>query len=436
MMLDLPSLDSLRARVKELRGEFPGRWDASRHVVTPGAFPATLAKLRQAIAETLPTGPVREALLAAFSQTTAGRVLDLPTDALKAATGLPATKAVRALCVLFGVTNGPEIRSSDVASVTESMLATLQTSTNPFELLRHLDTPSVLDLGAGDLSFVEALCAATVPAVRTRARSLTVHTVDRIQTGSSLGGAYQVPPERLRALEAMAGLQFRYWNNVDMFTLAAGGRPKAILPHYDIVTCWAPANPTFAYEPTRLSPAVIRADLERTRGSFREVRVRGERALEVQHQGRELLFPPWKFEVRGPAALLDLMTRLGSVLVLGAVDTAVFWELLAQVLADPAVRRPDVLFTDDRLPSMFGPTCERLEAMRPGDRLALGDIAQLRSALPRVLLDAPQVPPQGLRHVEIRRGATFPGMPASLTAQRYAQMTDEPTPWFLLLVPT
>lgn len=435
MLLHLPSLDSLRARAKNLRAEFPDQWEASRRAVTPAAFPTTLAKLRQAITETLATGPVREALLGALSETTAGRVFDLPTDALRAATGLPATKAVRALCVLFGVTNESRSTSSDVVRVTDSMVASVQTSANPFELLLQLGSPSLLDLGAGDLSFVEALCAATVPAIRARGRSLTVHAVDRIQTGSSLGEVYQVPPDRLRALETMDGLHVRYWNNIDMLTLAAEGRPRALFPHYDLVTCWAPANPTFAYEPTRLSPAVIREDLERTRGSFREIRARGERALEVQHQGRALLFPPWKFDVRGPAALLDLMTRLGTVLVLGAVDGAVFWEVLAQVLADPAARPRDVLFTSESLPTVFGPIFERLNAMRPGDRLFLGDIAPLRSDLARVIPGAPRMAPPGLRYVEIRRGATFPGMPASLTAQRYAQMTEEPTPWFVLLIP-
>ncbi len=435
MLHDFPSLDSLRARVKDLRTEFPDQWDASRRAVTPAAFPTTLTRLRQTIAETLARSPVREALLEALSETTAGRAFDLPTDALKAATGLPATKAVRALCVLFGVTDDSQSTSADVARVTDSIFPSVLTATNPFELLLQSGSPSLLDLGAGDLSFVEALCAATVPAVRARARSLTVHAVDRIQTGSSLSGAYQVPPDRLRALERMPGLQFRYWNNLDMFTLAAEGRPRALLPSYDLVTCWAPANPTFAYEPTRLSPAVIRADLERTRGSFREVRARGERALEVRHQGRTLLFPPWKFDVRGPTALLDLMTRLGSVLVLGAVDGAVFWEVLAQVLADPATRPRDVLFTHDSLPTVFGPIFERLNAMQPGDRLTLGSIAPLRSDLGRVLPEPRRMPPLALRHVEIRRGSTFPGIPASLTAQRYAQMTEEPTPWFMLLIP-
>ena len=50
---------------------------------------------------------------------------------------------------------------------------------------------------------------------------------------------------------------------------------------------------------------LIEADLMKTKGAFRRVRMEGEDALEVHHEGRSLLFPPWKFDVKGPLALLN-----------------------------------------------------------------------------------------------------------------------------------
>jgi hypothetical protein len=217
--------------------------------------------------------------------------------------------------------------------------------------------------------------------------------------------------------------------------LAELDRTHILLPRYTIVTCWSPATPTFAYEPSRLADFLIQADLRRTKGEFRMVPFEREQALEVRHQGRFLLFPPWKFDIRGPLALLRLMATRGSLCILGAVDTQVFWEVLAQLLEDPRTRPRDRLFTPQALSETFGDLYGRLSHLEIGATVDVGEVAELRAAIP---LDSPAQhggPAVRFRHVRVRRGAWFRGMPASSTARMFGQMAEEPPPWFITLVP-
>jgi hypothetical protein len=230
----------------------------------------------------------------------------------------------------------------------------------------------------------------------------------------------------LARLRANPYLQFRYVGDRDMFDLDELDRAHVLLPHYRIVTCWAPATPTFAYEPSRLGEAVIQADLRHTKGEFRTVRIEREQALEVRHQDRSLLFPPWKFDIRGPLALLRLMASRGSLCLLGAVDAQVFWEILAQLVEDPDARPADRLFTEQALAEVFGDLYRELSRLPIGRALDLEEITELRrdqEGLPR------------FRHVRVRRGAVFHGMPASSTAKLFGHMAEEPPPWCLTLVP-
>ncbi len=301
---------------------------------------------------------------------------------------------------------------------------------NPYELLLGAESPSVLDLGAGDLSFAEELALQYMPRLRQRGRTLTVHGVDRLQPGSRLGGPLHAPPERLKMLRSQEGLQFKFWGGQDMFEALSH---KTALAHYTLVTCHAPANPTFAYEPTRVSRAAIERHLRSARGEYRVVREAGEQALEVLHGGRALLFPPWKFEVRGPLALLDLMRRRASVVVLSAMDQDVFWEVLSQVVADPQARPPDTILTPALLPDLFGGLHGTLTALPVGSSLLLADVTRLRDDIPAVLDGAGTS--YRFRYAEVRRGALFDGLPASQTARRFGSMKEEVPPWMLVLVP-
>jgi len=221
-----------------------------------------------------------------------------------------------------------------------------------------------------------------------------------------------------------------------MFALEVLERVGRIAPRYTIVTCWAPATPTFAYEPTRLSVDVVTDELCRTKGTFRQTRFEGEAALEVQHGDRTLLFPPWKFDIRGPLALLDLMSRRGLLCVLGAVDGQVFWELLAQLFEDERYRPRNLPFTAQTIPHIFGETFNRLNDLEVGHKLNLADLGPIRTKLPRVLSVRPgESGRYRFSSIQIRRGAVFPNIPASSTARQFPDMVEETTPWFLCLVP-
>lgn len=301
---------------------------------------------------------------------------------------------------------------------------------NPYDLLLEAESPSLLDLGAGDLSFAEEVTRHYLPRLREQQKTLTVHCVDRLQPGSRFGGPLHVPPERLKTLRSEEKLQFKFWGGQDMFEAVS---LKTALPRYTLVTCHAPANPTFAYEPTRVSQATIERYLRSARGEYRVVREAGEKALEVLHGGRALLFPPWKFEVRGPLALLDLMRRRASAVVLSAMDQDVFWEVLSQVIADPMARPDETIFTPAALPGIFGDVHRELTALPVGSSVSLADVTTLREAIPPALDDAGAS--YRFRYVEVRRGAVFDGLPAGQTARRFGSMKDEASPWMLVLIP-
>lgn len=306
---------------------------------------------------------------------------------------------------------------------------------NPFDLLLEAEAASLLDLGAGDLSFATELADLYLPRLRQRGKNLTLHCVDRLRPGSTLGGRLHVDQNRLERLRHFPapGLHFRFWGDQDMFELQT---VEGLQPVYTIVTCHAPATPTFAYEPTRVSRSIIDAHLRKTKGEFQPVRVEGEEALEVRHAGRALLFPPWKFEVRGPLALLDLLSRRGQLGVFSAVDSEVFWEILSQLLEDARVRPPDAIFTPSIIADVFGPVHARLAALPVGGSVVLSDVADLRRAIPRVLgQPAGQPSRYRFRYAEVRRGAVFPGLPSSQTARLFKDMIEEMPPWFLVLVP-
>ena len=295
---------------------------------------------------------------------------------------------------------------------------------------------SLLDLGAGDLSFATELVEQYVAPLQQRQRELILHALDRLQPGSQLGGPLHPERERLNGLRSRTGLSFQFCGNQDMFDLRNLDQAGKLAPRYTIATCWAPATPTFAYEPTRLSDQIITQELQRTKGTFRQTYFSGEPALEVQHGDRALLFPSWKFEIRGPLALLDLLARRGLLCVLGAVDTQVFWETLAQLLDDARYRPDNQPFTPDNLPTIFGEIFERLSRLALGETLNLSDCGPLRRQIPRVLpLHPTQDSSYRFRSVQIRRGAVFPGIPASSTARRFSDMAEETPPWMLILVP-
>jgi hypothetical protein len=429
-------LADFRSQVTQLLQEREKEWEASRKLVEAKQLTATLKRLiEEAHRVDLPV-IIRDAITVALGNSESASIQNLPGPRLKELTGLPPTKAVRALCVWFGVIDGPVLRWPVASLQSEGVETFAHSFSNPFDLLLEADVASLLDLGAGDLSFATELVEQYVVPLHQRQRELILHTLDRLQPGSKLGGPLHPERERLNGLRSRTGLSFQFYGNQDMYDLGSLDQTGKLAHRYTIATCWAPATPTFAYEPTRLSDQIITQELHRTKGTFRHTHFSGEPALEVQHGDRALLFPPWKFEIRGPLALLDLLARRGLLCVLGAVDTQVFWETLAQLLDDVRYRPNNQPFTSDNLPVVFGEIFERLSRLEIGETLHLSDCGPLRREIPRVLpLLQTQAPSYRFRSIQIRRGAVFPGIPASTTARRFSDMVEESPPWMLILVP-
>jgi hypothetical protein len=429
-------LADFRSQVTQLLQERDKEWEASRKLVEAKQLTATLKRLiEEAHRVDLPV-IIRDAITLALGNSEAVRIQDLPGPRLKELTGLPPTKAVRALCVWFGIIEGLAAQWPVTSLRSEEVEVFARSHSNPFDLLLETDVASLLDLGAGDLSFATELVEQYVAPLQQRQRELILHSLDRLQPGSKLGGPLHPERERLNGLRSRTGLSFQFYGNQDMFDLGHLDQTGKLAPRYTIATCWAPATPTFAYEPTRLSEQVITQELHRTKGTFRQANFSGEGALEVQHGDRVLLFPPWKFEIRGPLALLNLVAHRGFLSVLGAVDTQVFWEILAQLLDDSRYRPNNQPFTPDNLSTVFGEVFERLSRLAIGETINMSDFGPLRREIPRVL---PYLPAQGsfyrFRSIQIRRGAIFPGVPASGTARRFSEMVEESPPWMLILVP-
>lgn len=429
-------LADFRSQVTQLLQEREKEWEVSRKLVEATQLSATLKRLvEEAHRVDLPI-IIRDTIILALGNSETVRIQDLSGPRLKELTGLPPTKAVRALCVWFGVTEGPIARWPVTTLRSEEIDVFAHSHPNPFDLLLNADVASLLDVGAGDLSFATELVELYVASLQQQQRELILHGLDRLQPGSQLGGPLHPDRERLNGLRSRTGLSFQFYGNQDMFELGDLDHSGKLAARYTVATCWAPATPTFAYEPSRLSDPIITQELHRTKGLFRQTQFSGEPALEVMHGDRALLFPPWKFEVRGPLALLDLLARRGLLCVLGAVDTQVFWEMLAQLLDDAHYRPDNRPFTPDNLPTIFGRVFEQLSRLAPGETLNLSDCVQLRRQIPRVLPLLPtQDPSYRFRSVQIRRGAVFPGIPASSTARRFPDMVEESPPWMLILVP-
>ena len=421
----------LRRLLRESKYTNPVAWESARKLVHRSQLAHTLDQLVERIRRSPLPSTLREGLVAGLG-TTPASAGGIDHARLKELTGLPPTKAIRSLCVYFALVR-EEAPSSLPAP--HDVEAFVQRNESPYDLLLQAEKPSLLDLGAGDLSFEEEFLDHYLPALQQRGKTLTLHAQDRLQPGSQLGGAYHADPERLRRLARYPpdDLQFRFWGGVDMMDLSS--HPH-LLVWYTMVTCHAPATPAFAYEPTRLSPATIHAHLTGTKGEYRTVRVRGEEALEVMHRGKRLTFPAWKFVIQGPLALLNLAARRGALCVLAAIDDEVFWEILAQLVEDPGMRPTDVVFTPDVLPEIFGQVHQALTALDVGARCSLGDLTALRRMIPAASkVRERKPPPWRFRFVEIRRGAVFPGMPAGSTARQFRHMSEEVPPWHLVLVP-
>ena len=428
-------LADFRSQITRRLKERDKEWEVSRRLIEASRLAETVHRLIERVrASDLPS-VVKDSVMAALNHGHTQRIQEFSGPSLKGLTGLPPSKAVRALCVYFDVVQETFRRWPNPALDRETVTDIVLNHPTPFDLLLSSDVPSVLELGAGDLSFASELAELYGPPLQLRNRTLILHCIDRLHPQSQLGGPLHPSQELVQRLRSRSDLSFQFLSDQDMCEFDQLARSGKLATRYAMATCWAPATPTFAYEPTRLSPRVIQEQLRQTKGPFREIRYGGEAALEVQHRDRRLLFPPWKFEIQGPLALLDLLARSSHLGVLGAVDSQVFWELLAQLLEEDRYRPKDQPFTPDNLLSIFGDVYTRLSALTIGETLDLSTCATIRARLPRVLPGAHVHDGSRVSSVVIRRGAVFPNMPASSTARRFGDMVEETPPWMVMVVP-
>lgn len=431
MSLDQKAVTDFRGRLREAVEKDREAWTASRRLVAPDCAADTLRRLAAAAAGSTLEPALREELRLLLSHDHSAGLKALPQDALRGLTGLNPTKAIRNLCLLLGV--GEADPPGTVSAMTqEAVEAVVRSRDNPFDVLLEADVASVVDFGAGDLTFEEDIVGQYLALLERVGRDVVLHALDRLDPRQKFGGLVQAERDRLDRLRhhPSARLQFHFDGSQDMFDL---GRRSAGLARYTVAVCHSPATPTFAYEPARLGMPAIQNRLRETKGEFRLVRERGREVLKVLNNGEWFTFPSWKFDVYGPLALLDLLSRKGRLCVLGAVDMEVFWEILSQLLPDEGARPQGVFFTADNVVQHFGPAYERLSRLAVGGKTVLSDV---RRDIPRVLGDEGKRGERyGFRYVEIRRGAVFPGVPAGRTARIFDQMTKEAAPWFLTLVP-
>jgi len=430
------ALADFRSQVTRLLQERDLEWESSRKLVGAGRLRETLRCLIEEVRRVDLAPSICEAILTALNFGDVERIQDLPGPRLKELTGLPPTKAVRALCVWFDLAGDSELPAAASSLPMTLLEASIQDETSPFDVLLAADAPSLLDLGSGDLSFAGDVADRYAAAVRAQGKTLVLHCVDRLQAQSRLGGPLHPDRMTLDRLRSRPDLSFQFFPGQDMFALERLDRSGKLVPCYTLVTCWAPATPTFAYEPSRLGQDVVIGELQRTKGIYHQTDYDGEPALEVRHGERSLLFPPWKFDIRGPLALLDLLSRRGQICVLGAVDDQVFWELLSQVLEGEQYRPLHRPFTQDTIKTVFADMYPRLAELAIGASISLADCAPLRRQIPRVLpVQPPHAAHYAFQSIRVRRGALFTGMPASSTARQFPDMVEEAPPWMLTLIP-
>ncbi|MEJ2231933.1 MAG: hypothetical protein P8X46_12225, partial [Nitrospirales bacterium] len=366
---------AFRERIKTSRESSPHHWEESRKLM----FPETLQTLQQ------------------FAKPTGSKQ---GNQVLKELTGFPPSKAVRAL-MGWGIlaVDSEEENPEELSGIRCEEI--IRGAFNPYDVLRHTARPSLLDIGAGDLSFEQELVDHYVAHVRAQHTPLTLHAFDRLMPGSRVGGVYHKNMDRERYLRnfPFEELRFKFWGGLSLETFL---KVKGQLPRYTVSSCHAPANPTFAYEPSRLAFETIQAHLQSSRGQYRLSRYEGEPVLEVSHQGQMLTFPDWKFDILGPLALLRFMAQRSCVSILSAIDDEVFWELLSQLLADDRFRPLNKIFTKSLLPEIFGKVYEELSSMAIGERKDLSRLADLRDSMPFVTAKKEDTPmPCRFRYVEI-----------------------------------
>ncbi len=143
------ALSQFRHQVKQAKQEHTLGWELTRKLVEPRSLPATLEQLIERIPQSSCQPAIQEMLLAALpSPGNTSSKSNVHADRLKELTGLPATKAIRVLCLYFDLVDQESQR--DDTFDPQELEDFVRTHTNPYDWLLKIGVPSLLDLGAGD----------------------------------------------------------------------------------------------------------------------------------------------------------------------------------------------------------------------------------------------------------------------------------------------
>ena len=224
MMFDTKQLVQFKSALHQARESCRDAWEASSKLVGGSAIGTTLPRLVKAIDESDQPDALKDALRKSLSGSSMTSLRQIQGEPLKQLTGLPTTKAVRALCVLFLTES---TRSSTPCSRWSPLEVEnfLRAHCNPYDLLLDIDIASLLDIGAGDLSFAAELADQYVPLLRARHRQLVLHGIDRLRLGSQLGGRLHADSDILKRLNGTDGSPPSFgaiktclpWTDVKMF---------------------------------------------------------------------------------------------------------------------------------------------------------------------------------------------------------------------------
>src|SRR5439155_19540486 len=155
MTLDQRVIADFRRRLREAVENNREAWVASRRLVAPSASAETLQRLHAAVAGSSLDPDIRQSLLQLLGPAHHDGQQAIPHEGLRELTGLNPTKAVRNLCLLLGVGAGA-VEAEPVSSMTQEQIeAAIRSRDNPFDVLLEADVASIVDCGAGDLTFAE-----------------------------------------------------------------------------------------------------------------------------------------------------------------------------------------------------------------------------------------------------------------------------------------
>src|ERR1041384_600219 len=183
-------LADFRSQVTQLLQERDKEWEASRKLVETKQLTATLNRLIEEVHQADLPPIIRDAITLALGNSQAVRIQDLPGPRRTELTGLPPTKAVRALFVWFGGVEGPKFQWPVTSLRSKEIEAFVHSHFNPFDLLLSADVASLLDVGSGDLSFATELVELYVARLQQRKRELIFPNLDPLQPSLTTGGAH------------------------------------------------------------------------------------------------------------------------------------------------------------------------------------------------------------------------------------------------------